>query len=75
MLTVFGVSCSLCKLHLYMCICEYDLFSIHMRQAANKSLLTIDEYGSKIPRNSVFYCHLSPVGRQMAIKHSVSNDF
>ena len=26
-------------------------------------------------RNSVFYCHLSPVGRQMSIKNSVSNDF
>ena len=38
-------------------------------------LLTIDEHGSKIARNSIFDCHLSPVGRQMAIKNSVSNDF
>ena len=37
-------------------------------------LLTIDERGSKIARNSVFDCHLSPVRRQMAIKNSVSND-
>ena len=26
-------------------------------------------------RNNVFVCHLSPVGRQMAIENSVSNDF
>ena len=37
-------------------------------------LLTIDLRGSKIARNSVFDCHLSPVGRQMAIEKSVSND-
>ena len=35
-------------------------------------LLTIDERGSKITRNSVF---LLPVGRQMAIENFVSNDF
>ena len=38
-------------------------------------LLTIDEYGSKIIRNSVFHCHLSPIGRQITIEKSVSNDF
>ena len=41
----------------------------------SKMLLTIDERGSKIARNSVFDCHLSPVGRQMAIENSVSNFF
>ena len=41
----------------------------------SKTLVTIDERGSKITRNSVFNCHLSPVGWQMAIKNSVSNDF
>ena len=41
----------------------------------SKTLLTIDERGSKFARNSVFDCHLSPVRRQMAIKNSVSNDF
>ena len=41
----------------------------------SKIILTIDKHGSKIARNSVFYCHLSPIGRQMAIKNSVSNDF
>ena len=30
--------------------------------------------GSKIAVNSVFYCHLSPVGRQMAIENTVSSD-
>ena len=38
-------------------------------------LLTIDQGGSKIARNRVFICHLPPIGRQMAIKNSVSNDF
>ena len=38
-------------------------------------LLTIDERESKIARNSVFDCHLSPVGRQMTIENSVSNYF
>ena len=40
-----------------------------------KTLITIDKRGSKIARNSVFDCHLSPAGRQMAIENSVSNDF
>ena len=38
-------------------------------------LSTIEEHGSKIDRNSVFNCHLSAVGRQMAIENSVSNVF
>ena len=41
----------------------------------SKTLLTIDEPQSKIARNSVFDCHLSPNWRQMAIKNSVSNNF
>ena len=41
----------------------------------SKTLLTIDDRGSKIARNSVFLCHLSPVGRQMAIENYVSNFF
>ena len=40
----------------------------------SNTLLMIDERGSKIARNSVFDCQLSPVGRQMAIGNSVSND-
>ena len=40
----------------------------------SKTRLTIDKRGSKIARNSVFDCNLSPVGRQMAIGNSVSND-
>ena len=41
----------------------------------SKTLFTIDERGSEIDRNSVFDCHLSPVGRQMTIENSVSDDF
>ena len=41
----------------------------------SETLLTIDEGVSKIARNSDFDCHLSPLGRQMAIKNSVSNKF
>ena len=40
-----------------------------------KMLLPVNKCRSKIIRNSVFDCHLSPVGRQMAIKKSVSNYF
>ena len=40
-----------------------------------KTLSTIVERGSKIDRNSVFDCHLSPVGRQMAIENTVPIDF
>ena len=39
----------------------------------SKTTLTIDERGSKTGRNGVFDCHLSPVGRQITIKNSVSN--
>ena len=41
----------------------------------SKTLLTIDERGSKIAKNSVFDCYLSPIRRQMTIKNSVSSDF
>ena len=37
-------------------------------------LSTIDERGSKINRNNVFDCYLSPVWRQMAIENTVSID-
>ena len=36
----------------------------------SKTLLTINEHGSKIARNSVFECHLSPIRRQMPIQNS-----
>ena len=38
----------------------------------SKTLLTIDECRSKIARNSVFDCHMSPFRGQMAIKNYVS---
>ena len=41
----------------------------------SKTLLKIDECGSKIARNCFYYCHLSPVRRQIAIENSVSNYF
>ena len=41
----------------------------------SKTLFTIDKRGSKIDRNSVFDCHLSPVGGQMTMENSVSKDF
>ena len=50
-----------------------DIYTPGRRQS--KTLLTIDQRGSKIvARNSVFDCHLSPVRRQMAVENSVSND-
>ena len=49
------------------------LSSLDRRQS--KTLLTIDKCGSKIVRNSVFECHLSPIGRQMTIENSASNEF
>ena len=39
-----------------------------------KTLLTIDERGSKVARNSVFDCHLSPVGRQKTMENSVASN-
>ena len=50
---------------------EISIF--HTGQAA--MLLTVELRGSKITRNCVFDCHLSPYGRQMAIENSVSDDF
>ena len=41
----------------------------------SKTLLTIYELGSKITRNSVFHCNLSPTGDIMAIENSVYDDF
>ena len=41
----------------------------------SKTFLTISERGSKVARNNVFDCRLSPVGRQMAIENSFSTDF
>ena len=41
----------------------------------SKMLLTINEYGTKMARNSVFDCYLSSVSQQMAIENSLSIDF
>ena len=45
------------------------------RQSKTFLHVTTDERGSKIARDFVFDCHLSPVGRQMSIENPVSNDF
>ena len=50
---------------------KYNPTTLDRRQS--KILLTINECGSKIARNSVFNCHLSPIGRQIAIENFVSN--
>ena len=41
---------------------QSSIITLDRRQS--KTLLTIDELRSKIARNSVFNCHLSPVWRQ-----------
>ena len=53
---------------------SYQCFNTPYRWQS-KTFLPIDERGSNIARNSVFDSHLSPVGRQMAIENSVSNEF
>ena len=51
------------------------LFYNHTDRRQSKTLSTIDERRSKIDRNGVFDCHLSPKERQIAIENIVSNDF
>ena len=46
--------------------------SPHLDRRQSKTLLTIDERGSKIARNSVFDCHASPVGRHLAIESEIT---
>ena len=56
-------------------ICKIShLFNTTDRRQS-KTLLTIDKHGSKISINRDLDCRLSPVGRKMAIKNSVSNNF
>ena len=52
---------------------KQHIITLDKRQS--KTLVTIEVRGSKTAGNSVFNCHLSPVGQQMAIEYSVSNDF
>ena len=66
------IRASRCSFKSYM-IANHDLTHITSGRRQSKTLLTIDERGSKIAMNSVFDCHLSPVGRQMTIENSVSN--
>ena len=50
-------------------------YNITTGRRQSKTLSTVEERGSKIARNSVFDCHMSPVGRQMAIENTVSSYF
>ena len=47
-------------LYFYGVVCILTIITPGRRQS--KTLLTIDERGSKIARNSIFDCHLSPIG-------------
>ena len=51
-----------------------SLYFTH-RIGGNRNVNTIDERRSKIVRNRVFDCHLSPDRREMAIENTVSNEF
>ena len=57
-----------------MCLSKNNFISTPDRRQL-KTPFTMDERGSEIATTSVFDCHLSPVGRVMAIKNSVSNYF
>ena len=46
----------------------------HTGKAAMENALNNRQTWTKITRNSVFACHLSPVGQQMAIENTVSNN-
>ena len=56
-------------------VSDYFIPRLTPNRRQSKTLLTIDERGSKIARNGVFGCHLSSIGQQMTIENSVSNDF
>ena len=62
-------------LRIYLMTNHLTEFYITPGRQQSKMLSTIKERGSKIDRNSVLDCYLSPVWRPMAIKNSVSNDF
>ena len=48
---------------------------VHTRRAYIENVNIIDERRSKIVRNRVFDCLLSPDWRQMAIENAISSDF
>ena len=67
--------CNLEKNKLGCILTMRELNSSHTGLTAIENVNTIDERGSKIVRNSVFDCHLSPDWRQMAIENIISSDF
>ena len=53
---------------------QMQLLSVVSHRAGrwqSKMLLTIDERGSKFPRNCVFDCHLSPVSKDFYLRSSI----
>ena len=59
----------------FSCFCRKNNFVSTPEWRQKKRLFTMDERGSEIATTSVFDCHLSPVGRLIAIENSVSNYF
>ena len=46
----------------------------HAELLIHENVNTVDKRSSKIGRNRVFDCHLSPDRRQMAIENTVSSE-
>ena len=59
----------------FSCFCRKNIFVSTPDRRQSKTPFTMDERGSEIATTSVFDCHLSPVGRLIAIKNSISNYF
>ena len=56
-------------------VTRFVLFVFHTGYAAIENVNIVDERNTKIVRNVVFNCHLSPNWQQMAIKNTVFSDF
>ena len=63
-------------------ICPFSFFQMPLQlfqswghENVIENVNTIDERRSKIVKNRVFDCHLSPGWRQMAIENTTSSDF
>ena len=56
--------------------CGHSHFALCITSGKRQSKTPLNrQCGSKAARNSVFDCHLSPIGRQKASENSVSDDF
>ena len=54
---------------------KINFFTLTLGRWQSKTLITIDKRGSKISGNSVFDCHLSPVGDKWQLKTLFLNIF